>query len=316
MLDCDLVRTLRTAFFAASLLGANWVGARAEHQRARSGSARSPDGAWCIGPLQRALGLLVVICLSVVHASAEDADQRLAKGVQDNSFLIEEAYNQEPGVVQHITTLRRQGRDRFVNFTQEWPLGSQAHQFSYAVPYAWLRDEIAGDVGRLGAIQLNYRYQALTESALLPAFAPRLSLILPTDDNRRELGDGGTQINLPVSKIVADRVTLHGNAGLTTFFDVQGRQPTSYNVGGSVVYALSRETNLLFESVAEWIESVGPARDIERQFALILVPGIRHAFNLPDAQLVVGIGAPIRFTEGSRDYGALIYMSFEHKYQR
>jgi len=26
----------------------------------------------------------------------------LAKGIQDNSFLIEEVYNQEPGVVQHI----------------------------------------------------------------------------------------------------------------------------------------------------------------------------------------------------------------------
>ena len=29
----------------------------------------------------------------------------LAKGIQDNSFFIEEAYNQEPGVVQHIFNL-------------------------------------------------------------------------------------------------------------------------------------------------------------------------------------------------------------------
>ena len=30
------------------------------------------------------------------------ASEPLAKGIQDNSFFIEEAYKQEPGVVQHI----------------------------------------------------------------------------------------------------------------------------------------------------------------------------------------------------------------------
>jgi hypothetical protein len=185
------------------------------------------------------------------------------------------------------------------------------------VPYAWVRDELVGDIGRLGAVQLNYRYQALAESAHLPAFAPRLSLVLPIDDPKSELGEGGLQINLPFSKVVADRVTVHFNAGATTFFDVQGRQPTSYNLGGSVVYALSRETNLLFETVAEWIESVEPARDIKREFALILLPGVRHAFNFHDeSQLVVGLGAPIRFIEGKPDYGVMFFMSFEHKFLR
>jgi len=131
---------------------------------------------------------------------------------------------------------------------------------------------------------------------------------------KSELGHGGAQFNLPFSKIVADRITLHGNAGITTFFDVQSRQPTSYNLGGSVVYALSRDTNILLETVAEWIESVNAARDIERDCALVLVPGFHHAFNLPEAQLVVGVGAPIRFTEGNRDCGALFYISFEHKF--
>ena len=57
---------------------------------------------------------------------------RPAAGVQDNSFLIEEAYNQEAGVVQHIFNLRRQGHDWSFAFTQEWPVGSQTHQFSYS----------------------------------------------------------------------------------------------------------------------------------------------------------------------------------------
>ena len=33
------------------------------------------------------------------------ASEPLAKGIQDNSFFIEEAYKQEPGVVQHILQL-------------------------------------------------------------------------------------------------------------------------------------------------------------------------------------------------------------------
>ena len=41
------------------------------------------------------------------------------------------------------------------------------------------------------------------------------------------MGSYGYQINLPVSKIVSDRVTLHGNAGITSYFDVHGRQPTA-----------------------------------------------------------------------------------------
>lgn len=251
---------------------------------------------------------------SSLPAWCQQAQTPLAKGVQDNSFLIEEAYNQEAGVVQHIGSVRRQGKDSFASFTQELPLGSQAHQFSWSLPYAWIHDDILGDIGIVGALQLNYRYQALTESAHLPAFAPRVSLILPTDDPKSELGAGGLQLNLPFSKIVTDRVTLHANAGVTAFFDVQDRQPTSYNLGGSIVYALTRETNVLFETVAEWIESVGAGRNIEREFVLVLVPGLRHAFNLPgDAQLVVGIGAPIRFTEGTPDYGALLYLSLEHK---
>src|SRR5437867_10915261 len=51
--------------------------------------------------------LFVVACLLIVAdllspVATLIASEPLAKGIQDNSFLIEEAYNQEPGVVQHI----------------------------------------------------------------------------------------------------------------------------------------------------------------------------------------------------------------------
>lgn len=239
----------------------------------------------------------------------------LAKGIQDNSFLIEEAYNQERGVTQHTGLFRRQGRDLFLSFSQEWALGSQDHQFSWSLPYVWVNND-AGGFDRGGIVQLNYRYQLSTETAHRPAIAPRIGLLFPTDDAKGELGNGGLQFNLPVSKIISDRVTVHANAGVTTLFEMQGRQPTGYNLGGSVVYALSRNTNVLFEVVGERTETFGATGGIEGEFRLTLVPGFRQAFNFEDAQLVVGLASPIQFSNGKTDFGALLYLSFEHKVSR
>lgn len=56
--------------------------------------------------------------------------------IADNSFLIEEAYNQEPGVVQHISAWQRSLRSAAwgFTFTQEWPLGTQTLQLRYTIP--------------------------------------------------------------------------------------------------------------------------------------------------------------------------------------
>ena len=269
---------------------------------------------------------LVCFSLTPVQAQGRDdradppeigdrTDDRPAKGIQDNSFLIEEAYNQEAGVVQGIATLRGQGRDRFLAFTNEFPLGSQTHQFSYVLPYSFLRSQGQSARG-VGDVLLNYRYQALFESNATPAFAPRFSLILPTGNAGRGTGNGsfGFQGNLPFSKVVTDRVTLHANAGVTSLFDVQGRSPTSFNLGGSAVYAVTREFNVLLETVGERIETVNAARGIDREYALTVSPGARYAFNLPDTQIVLGVGAPITFARQTKpSYGALFYLSVESK---
>src|SRR5262245_36764264 len=102
---------------------------------------------------QLAMGALAWLGFAL-PAWSQEAQTPLAKGIQDNSFLIEEAYNQEAGVVQHIGSARRQGKDRFLSITQELPLGSQAHQFSWSLLYAWVQDHILGDVGIVGALQL------------------------------------------------------------------------------------------------------------------------------------------------------------------
>jgi len=49
--------------------------------------------------------------------------------IQDNSFLVEEAYNQEPGVIQHISTFARGAGSAGwqYTFTEEWPIQGLAH---------------------------------------------------------------------------------------------------------------------------------------------------------------------------------------------
>ena len=253
--------------------------------------------------------------LAVGIARADDDDPRPAAGIKENSFLIEEAYNQEPGEIQHVVTLQRRYRDWFFGFSQEWALGSRTHQLGYSVPYSWLRSDGQGAKG-IGDAEITYRYQAWLESATSPAFAPALSLILPTGNRNKGLGDGsvGVEVKLTFSKIVSDRVTLHANAGMTRLFNVQSHSPTSFMVGGSGIYAVTRDFNFLVEGVAEWNESVNDALVLERETTFTLNPGFRKAINFPgDKQLVLGFATPITFSRDKpTDYGLFFYLSFEH----
>jgi hypothetical protein len=274
--------------------------------------------------------LLLVICQSS-FATLFSADPP-AKGIQDNSFFVEEAYNQEPGIVQHIINVPAffaSGNNEvsFI-FTQEWPVFSQTHQFSYTIPYTFAESDNGFE-----DIRLNYRLQALMEGERTPAFAPRFSLVTPTGDVSKGFGHErlGYEINLPFSKIVSERVTLNFNAGGALFPDVNDRDLWNYNLGGSAIYAVSRNFNLMLEAVAFWEEDVAdpaeslaappttndPARGTDRTVTALLSPGARYAFNLPnDLQIVVGAAAPIGLTSDSPDWGLFFYLSFEHPFVR
>src|SRR6266542_5640641 len=92
--------------------------------------------------------------------------------IQDNSFLMEEAYNQEEGVVQHISTFQRsRGGAWLGSLTQEWPVPKQTHQFSYTIPYARTSGDSASTAA-LGDIALNYRYQLAGSGETQFACAP------------------------------------------------------------------------------------------------------------------------------------------------
>jgi Putative MetA-pathway of phenol degradation len=270
-----------------------------------------------------AIACLLVVAGPVTPVATSIASEPLAKGIQDNSFFVEEAYNQEPGVVQRILNVPinfiNGSREVTPSFTQEWPVFSQTHQFSYTIPYAFTEDD-----NGMEDMRLNYRLQVLTEDQFTPAFAPRLSLVLPTGDPDKGLGVGGVgyETNLPFSKIVSDRWTLNFNAGMSVFPNARNHDLTNYNLGASAIFAVSRDLNLMLEAVAGWNDDIAegvlsPEATVDRSTTALISPGARYALNLPNnVQLVVGLGLPIGLTSDSPDWGLFFYCSFEHPFVR
>jgi hypothetical protein len=250
--------------------------------------------------------------------------QQPAPAVADNSFLIEEAYNQEPGVVQHINAMAALGPDRndlFYTFTQEWPFLSQRHQLSYTLPVS----RFAGQAAGVGDILLNYRLQ-LGAGDKPWAVAPRLSAVLPTGKVDRGLGDGtlGVQVNLPVSYQITSDIVTHWNAGLTLLPRAKGPEiggerehatVVNYNLGASFIAPTSKPLQLVVEGIGLFEGEVGADGGIERGTTWIFNPGVRAALNLGSLQVVPGLSVPFSRAAGDTETGLFFYLSFEHPFR-
>ena len=240
-------------------------------------------------------------------------------GIADNSFLLEEAYNQERGVVQHINTLMQPvfDPDWSYTFTQEWPVTSQRHQLSFTVPVL-----DASNVG-FGDVALNYRYQLLDGSRGGVAFSPRASLLLPTGSVARGRGMGGpgVQVNLPVS-IEWGRFVSHSNLGATWIAgaeNVFGHEADTrgFNAGQGLIWLARPTFNVLVELSWTRAELVrGPGR-VEPADALYLSPGVRWAHNFESGlQIVPGVAVPIGLGPSRGEEALFLYLSLEHPFRR
>jgi hypothetical protein len=214
-------------FFAASLT--SWAG-----------DTHSSDGA-----------IPTTVSVDMQKPAAEPAGNG---PIQDNSFLVEEAYNQERGVVQHINTFMRMAnsKDWVYTFTQEWPWNPHPRtQLSYTVAASSLGE--FGGTG-FGDIMLNYRYQLVGSGETRVAVAPRISALLPTGDSRygRGAGGAGVQTNLPVSVVLNRQVVTHMNAGFTIVPRAQDAfgdhaQTLGYNFGESVIWLARPRFNVMLQ---------------------------------------------------------------------
>jgi hypothetical protein len=250
-------------------------------------------------------------------ASAPEAVR--AGPIQDNSFLLEEAYNQEPGVIQHISAFNRasDGGAWGYTFTEEWPVRGQTHQASVTLAFAGLQ---AGPGTRgLGDVLLNYRWQAVGSGDTPVAFAPRLSAVLPTGDAGKGLGAGaaGVEVNLPLSVVLAPRLVSHVNLGARY---VPGADTalgeadlSTWTVGQSFVWLAHPKLNVLVEAVYSSTDLAGDGRS-GRAESLTVNPGVRGAIDLGDLQIVPGLAFPLGVGPSRGDRAVFLYLSLEHPF--
>lgn len=265
--------------------------------------------------------LLAVACARAAGAQSlppEEAKSDIPQ-IQDNSFLMEEAYNQEPGVVQHINSLQRFREGTWVgSFTQEWPVPGQTHQLSYTVLFAKVDADTGPHTG-LGDVALNYRYQVAGSGETRFACAARVSLLLPSGDFRKELGVGGAgvQANVAASTVLSEKFVTHSNLGATYLpraRNAGGDKATALgmNAGQSLVWTVHRNFNALVEAVWIYAESVTGPEVTQGAHTFIVSPGIRWAHNLNGLQIVPGLAVPIAVSSHRSEASVFLYLSFEH----
>jgi hypothetical protein len=251
------------------------------------------------------------------------AQEKKEGPIQDNSFLVEEAYNQEKGVVQHISTFTRfqESKDWLYTFTQEWPVGGMTHQLSFTLPWQRLGNSLDGKQA-FGDVALNYRYQLLGDGEAKVAISPRLSVILPTGDEKQGYGRGalGIQVMLPISWVLSETLVAHSNVGTTRTPNAKnalGEKATTQDVtfGQSLIWLANARFNMMLEYVHTSSQAVvGPGRT-ERQSSTYLSPGIRWAYNFPSGlQIVPGVAIPLGVGASRGDKAVFLYLSFEHPF--
>jgi len=239
--------------------------------------------------------------------------QQAEFGIADNSFLVEEAFNQEARIFQNIATYRWQRGAWLGSFTQEWPLPDMTHQLSVTLPFGRLAQSTS-----IGDVLVNYRLQLFEEAPGRPAVAPRVSVILPSGPISSGLGNGvvGWQFNLPVSK-QSGNWYFHWNGGLTMFpgdtgrFGQRAESLVSPFLAGSAIWQASSRLNLLVEVLGESTAAATDRGAAERSGMITLSPGLRYAFNRANQQVVIGLAAPITRSNTVTRGGVLGYLSYE-----
>lgn len=267
--------------------------------------------------------LLLIFLIITGIASAQTSRSKIfTSAIEDNSMFIEEAYNQEDRVVQHISNLvfLPDLKDNFYYaFTQEWPAFGLKHQLSYTLQY---NSADKRNTTGIGDIFINYRYQLSYKQGFV-ACSPRLSLIVPSGNQSKRLGNGswGLQFNLPLSKRWTNQFINHVNLGTTYLFKVKqdeigfNNPLVSYFAGISSIWLVTEKFNLMLECLSNLTANPNLNNKVNYTCETVLAPAFRFAIDIKNLQIVPGISIPFTLSKDNKtEVGAFVYLSFEHSY--
>ena len=257
-----------------------------------------------------------LLILSLLVATTGAVAQNSPGPIEDNSFLIEEAYNQDAHVIQYISTFYRQRNGNWgYNFTNEYPVKGRRNQFSYSINI-----NRVGGTTAVGDTSLNYRYQlvGMKEEDRL-AISPRFSVILPTGSWQKGTGTGavGYQFDFPLSYKLTKKLVTHWNAGTTVTPHSRSTtgdraKTTAYNLGQSTIYMVSNRFNLMLENYWVHNQNVISLHKTAPSETFLVSPGVRWAYNLKSGmQIVPGVAVPLGVGPSHGERGILLYLSFE-----
>ncbi len=288
--------------------------------------------------------LTFIIAALTSFAYAQNSDTIPKKGsylyygqpkIEDNSMFIEEAFNQEAGVIQHISNFIYNGGNFFYGYTQEIPLADVKQQFSFGFSYASFKKPTDATnsnfkTNGIGDILLNYRplVWGKNDWALV---IPRFTVIVPTGNSQYGFGQGGWggQFNLAVTKRLNSKITTHYNAGYTVItkadhyaYTADGTPTLAYeknigasNIGASAIWLVKPKFNLMVEYVGTFSKSIEDDGKLVGLNNSIINPGFRCAIDVGKIQFVPGLGLPFNFKGKNLDgTGVFFYLSIEPAY--
>lgn len=258
--------------------------------------------------------------------------------LEDNSMLIDEAFNQEAGIIQHISNMVVSNKALNYSYTQEIPLVGHKHQLSFAFSYVWLKK--AGHLTKpmgipvltngFGDILLSY-HPLIAGKHKWALVVPRITIIVPTGNAPSGLGNGGwgSQLNVAVTKRFSKKITAHTNTGYTYvihadhyIYESTGAPAnryegniTSVNMGASLVWLAHKKMHLLAEYIFSCEKRIGDDGRLVNGQLMTVNPGIRYAFDVGKVQIVPGAGIPVNFSNGAFEgTGTFLYLSVEPCY--
>lgn len=268
----------------------------------------------------------IFFLLAVFLASAKAHAQQSVDfdGIDDNSFLMDEGYTQDPGTVQNILygiAYPTNPKDIYLNLSQEWGI-SERHQAGFTLPITIYQNTGDG----VGDLFLDYRFQLLKRSAWV-AIAPRFSLILPTGSPSKNLGYGtvGLQMNWAFSRLWNKHIVTHLNIGGTLLpyakqylssGDSERNFLGGFNAGASAAWMLNKHFNMVLEFVGNMGSEIANSRNTNVYGQYILNPGMSTSIDIGSVEIVPGLSAPLSWNRGDFQPGIFFYLSVQNPFRK
>lgn len=245
--------------------------------------------------------------------------------LQSNGLLIEEAYHQETGEVQHTFRATRERNGLWTSaFSQEWPLWSEKHQLSVTMPMQLAANDLDGGGRGIGDIEIGYSYFLLGNNDSRVTVSPSVSLILPTGNVGNGLGKGapGLEVKVPVSVMLSEHFVTHTNVGTTLTRAAKNREGERGNLfdveaGQGLVWLAHPKFNVLMDVIWARAEAVAAKGLSEREYEFTISPGIRWAHTFKGGLAIIpGVAVPIGFGPSRGNRGMFFRLAVEHSFKK